>query len=151
MPTRMFMKLGSGKDAIAGPCREPNHVGWVELESVQLGSSRGMHSAERSDPQGVKEVVITKLVDQASKTIFNLSMYSPALSSVTIDFADATTNLPRLRLQLYQVMVTGLGMSDGGTRPTETVTLGFTSLQWNNNPAADDMLERLKQIFPILQ
>ena len=151
MPTRYFMKLGSGKDSIAGPCREPNHVGWVELESVQLGLPR--HATAPSDKPGdVREIVVTKFEDDASPVLQKMSQYAPALSSVTIDFTDSTTNLPRLRLELHEVLITGFAVSGpGGDRPADSFSLGFTSMQWNNNPAADDMWQRLKQIFPILQ
>lgn len=120
---------------------------------MQWGIGRHPRSAERPvNPGDTKEIVITKFEDDASPVLQKMSLYAPALSSVTIDFTDSTTNLPKLRLELREVLITSFAVSGpGGDRPMNSFTLGFTNLHWNNNPAADDMLQRLKQIFPILQ
>jgi type VI secretion system secreted protein Hcp len=76
---------------------------------------------------------VTKDTDVASTKLLNES-YQGEGQKVTIDFCKTDQgNLEvYLSFELEDVMISGLSMSSGGDRPTESVSLNFTKISVRN-------------------
>ncbi len=130
----IFLRYGD----IKGDVKEPAHRGWIELTSFQWGVGRSVTSVgsatRESSAPSVSEIVVTKLHDSASTRLFNESVAGQGTKAI-IDFVKGDGTV-YLRLVLDNTMVSGYSISGGGgaTRPSETVTLNFTKVEFQNLP-----------------
>ena len=130
----IYMKYGD----IKGEVKDPAHRGWIELMSIQWGVGRSISSPTGSSREAsapsVSEIVVTKRQDSASTRLFNESMVGNG-AKVIIEFVkdDGTVYL---RLELSNTLISGFSMSGkgGGVRPTESLTLNFTKVEFKNLP-----------------
>lgn len=128
-------------DGIDGEVTEGEHEKWIELNSFQFGVGRGMSSptgnaANREASQAsVSEVVITKLMDESSSKLFTESVVGETGKTVKLDFV-ATGN-PSTTFAAYTLentLVSGYSLSSGGDRPSESITLNFTKVEFVVTP-----------------
>jgi type VI secretion system secreted protein Hcp len=138
-------------DGVPGDVTAQGHEQWIEANSFQWGVGRGISNASSSpaDREGttpsVSEIVITKNTDSASPNLMRASLgLAPAGEgkTVKIDFCKTDTSQPEpyLQLTLTNCLVSGWSCSSGGDRPSETVTLNFTAVEFKNigmGPAND--------------
>jgi type VI secretion system secreted protein Hcp len=138
-------------DGIPGDVTTTGHDKWIQVSSFQWGVARGISNASSSgtDREGstpsVNEIVVTKDTDSASPNLMRASLgLLPAGEGkiVKIDFCKTDTSQPEpyLQLTLNNTLVSGWSISSGGDRPTETVTLNFTAVEFKNTgmgPAND--------------
>jgi type VI secretion system secreted protein Hcp len=126
-------------DTIEGDTTAEGHEKWVELNSVQWGVGRGISSptgasADReSSAPSVSEITVTKATDIASTKLLN-EAYQGEGKTVTIDFCktDKDKLEAYLTLTLENTMVSGYSISSGGDRPSESLALNFTKVEFKN-------------------
>jgi type VI secretion system secreted protein Hcp len=130
-------------DGIVGDVTTTGHEKWIELLTFQWGTGRGINNSTASgaDREGttpaVHEIVVTKDTDSASPNLLRASLgLKPADEgkTVNIDFCKTDTSKPEPYLQftLENCLVSGYSINSGGDRPTESVTLNFTKVEFKN-------------------
>jgi len=127
--------------AIKGDVTEGSHVGWVELNSFQWGVGRGISSptgasADReSSAPSVSEITTTKAQDIASVPLLNEALQGEG-QTVIIDFCKTDKgNLEvYLTYTLTNCMISGYSISSGGDRPSESLSLNFTKIEFKSTP-----------------
>ena len=130
-------------DGIEGDVTTTGHEKWIEVHSFQWGTGRGINNSAASgaDREGstpsVQEITVTKDTDGASPNLLRASLgLKPADEGkkVNIDFCKTDTSQPEPYLQftLENTLISGYSLSSGGDRPTESVTLNFTKVEFKN-------------------
>jgi type VI secretion system secreted protein Hcp len=132
-----YMKMDAIK---AGESLAKGHEGskgWMEIGSVQFGSGRSISTPtgaatkrEASLPR-VSEVTITKLQDSCSPLLFQESLIGKA-GKVVIDLTETGPTEPVIfcTVTMTDALISGYSMSSGGDRPTESVSLNFTKIEY---------------------
>jgi len=136
----IYMKV----DGIDGSVTATGHEKWIELDSAQVGVNRHITNStgrgvnrEASAPS-VSEIVVTKVLDDASTGLFKASLWGEG-KKVKIDFVKTDKNKiePYLQLELENTLVSsyscsGHGGGDGAhARPMESLSLNFTKITYN--------------------
>ena len=118
--------------------------GWIEIGSLQLGVGRGISSPvgtsskrEASAPN-ISEVVVTKLQDSTSPLFFQEACVGKAVVA-NIDLVETGSDQLNtyLEITLTNTMVSGYSVSSGGDRPSESITLNFTKIEYKYTPYDD--------------
>jgi len=115
------------------------HEKWIELNSCQWGVGRGISSptggsADReSTAPSVSEITITKDTDASSPKLLN-EAYQGEGQKVQIDFCKTDKGKLEvyLTLTLENTMISGHSWSSGSERPTESLSLNFTKVEFKN-------------------
>lgn len=123
--------------AIKGDVTEEGHKEWIELGSVQWGVGRGISSptgasADReSSAPSVSEITTTKSADVSSSKLVNEALQGEG-KTVIIDFCKTDKGKLEvyLTLTLTNCMISGYSMSSGGDRPSESLSLNFTKIEY---------------------
>ncbi|VTS01236.1 Uncharacterized protein OS=Azospirillum lipoferum (strain 4B) GN=AZOLI_1016 PE=4 SV=1: DUF796 [Gemmata massiliana] len=129
----VYVKYGK----IVGNVTEANHKDWVEVNSFQWGVGRGIGSPvgksanrEASAPS-VSEIVVTKEMDKSSFAWLQEALTGKGVEC-TIHFC--STDGKNLRMyaeyKLTNCMVSGCSVSSGGDRPTESLSINFTKIEY---------------------
>jgi type VI secretion system secreted protein Hcp len=127
--------------AIKGDVTEEKHTGWIELNSFQWGVGRGISSPtggsgdrEASAPS-VSEIVVTKATDASSTAVVNEALQGEG-QKVIIDFCKTDKgNLEvYMTYTLENTMISGYSISSGGDRPSESLSLNFTKIEYKFTP-----------------
>jgi type VI secretion system secreted protein Hcp len=126
---------------------------WVELQSVQFGSTRSTNSSsgrgsnrEASGPS-VSEIVVTKLQDAASTDLFREAVWGEGKKVVIHFVKDDPQDGPKvtekeayLVIELENVLISGFSVSGGNGNPNalpmESMSLNFTKITYINPSAA---------------
>ena len=121
---------------IDGDATHKGHEKWIDVQSFQWGVGRGISTPvgsaakrEASEPS-VSEVTITKSMDSSSVKLFQEATTGSA-KDYKIDFV--STGDPGdlyLQVELTNTLISGYSISSGGDRPTESVSLNFTKVQF---------------------
>ena len=130
-------------DGIDGDVTTTGHEKWIEVNSLQWGTGRGISNSSGSgaDREGstpsVNEISVTKDLCSASPNLLRASLgLKPADEgkTVNIDFCKTDTSKPEPYLQftLENCLVSAYAINSEGDRPTETVTLNFTKVEFKN-------------------
>jgi type VI secretion system secreted protein Hcp len=130
-------------EGIDGDVTTAGHEKWIELSSLQWGVSRAMTSASSSgaDREGstpsVSEIIVTKVTDGASPNLLRASLgIGPGHEGKTIKFdfckTDTSQPEPYLQFELTNALISGYTCSSGGDRPTESLSINFTKVAFNN-------------------
>ena len=115
--------------------------GSIEISSFQFGVGRGISSptggsADReSSAPSVSEIVITKSQDSASPNFFKsvaAGHSSLGTCTITFDKGSQPKGITYLTITLTNVLVSSYSISSGGDRPTESITLNFTKIEYSN-------------------
>jgi type VI secretion system secreted protein Hcp len=125
-------------NSIPGDVTETGHTQWIELHSFQWGMGRGISStvgssAEReSTAPSVSEIVVTKENDVATGKLMQ-EAFSGEGRTVKIEFTRTSKDKQEvyLSLELTNTMISGYSHNSGGDRPTETLSLNFTKVQFS--------------------
>jgi len=133
MPIYMYYNNIKGDVTAAG------HEGWIELNSCQWGVGRGISSptgasADReSSAPSVSEITVSKATDCSTTKILN-EAYQGEGQKVVIDFCktDAGNLEVYMELTLEDCLVSGYSLSSGGDRPSESLSLNFTKIEFKN-------------------
>jgi type VI secretion system secreted protein Hcp len=134
----IFMQYGT----IQGDVTATGYEHWIELSSFQWGVGRSISSptgsiADReSSPPSVSEIKITKALDSSSPLLFKEALSGEG-QTVTIAFVKPGPNgqlVAYLQFTLTNTLVSGFSTSSAGDRPTESVSLNFTKIQYKFIP-----------------
>jgi type VI secretion system secreted protein Hcp len=123
--------------ALKGDVTEEGHKTWIELNSFQWGVGRGISSptggsADReSSAPSISEITATKASDVSSTLILNEALQGEG-QTVIIDFCKTDKG----KMEVYQTytltntMISGYSVSSGGDRPSESISLNFTKIEF---------------------
>jgi type VI secretion system secreted protein Hcp len=132
-----YLKYGT---TIKGESLAEGHKGtdgWIEIGSVQWGVGRGISTPtggsgkrEASAPS-VSEITITKLMDSTSALLAQEALIGVAVDA-TIELVETgEAKLETfLTLKLTNTLISGYSMSSGGGRPSESLSLNFTKIEF---------------------
>lgn len=131
----IFMQYG----AIQGDVTAQGYAHFIELSSFQWGVSRAISSiasgADReSAVPSVGEIKITKSLDSSSPYLFKEALNGQGQTAV-IDFLKTGGSgqlQVYLQITLTNTLVSGFSTSSGGDRPTESLSLNFTKIEYKN-------------------
>jgi type VI secretion system secreted protein Hcp len=129
---------------IKGDVTADGHDKWIELNSFQWGVGRGISSPtgasadrEASAPS-ISEIVVTKATDVSSPKLLDDAYHGEGVK-VVIDFCKTDKG----KLEVYMTytledcMISGYSLSSGGERPSESLSLNFTKIEFKNIPNKD--------------
>lgn len=130
---------------LPGDATAEGHEKWIELNSCQWGVGRGISSptgasADReSSAPSVSEIVVTKATDASSTKLLN-EAYQGEGQKCQIDFCKTNQGVLEvyLTLTLTNTMISGLSVSGGTDRPTESLSLNFTKVEFKNTGMGAD-------------
>lgn len=126
-----FMKV----EGMTGASTDKAHPRWIEIAGFQWGVGRGMANATGSaaDRQGkapsVSEIVVVKQTDTSSPKLMQASTTGKHFNEVVIDFVRPDKQV-FYEVKLKDVVISRFALSSGGDRPTESLTLNFTKVEW---------------------
>ena len=131
----IYMKYGD----IKGNVTSGDHKEWIELNSCQFGTGRPMTMAsggstnrEAGSTPNISEISVSKVNDDSSQQLFNESLVGEAVKTV-IHFCQTSKGgalQTYLELELTNCMISGYSMGSGGDRPSESLSLNFTKIQY---------------------
>jgi type VI secretion system secreted protein Hcp len=128
-------------DGIDGEATHQDHKKWIDVSSLQFGLGRGISTPsgstanrEASEPS-VSEVTITKLMDSSSTKLLVESATGNAGKTVKIDLV--STGSPGntyVTYTLTNALISGYSVSTGGDRPSESISINFTKIEYKFTP-----------------
>jgi len=132
--TNAFLKLGD----IPGDSHDPDHMGWIEISSwqfdelAQSSTTGGAASGAGAGKVRVSDFQITKSQDAATAKLALAAGSGRHFPQATIEMrkAGGDPKQPYLVIKLSNVYVSNYHMSSGGDRPTESLTLNFTKVEF---------------------
>jgi len=117
-----------------------------EVTSLQFGIGRGVGSPiggttnrEATTPS-VSEIVVTKMLDEASGGLIKEAYSGAGKAKAVISFVrtDAKGGVSYLEMTLTDVMLSGWSISSGGDKPTESLSFNFTKIETKIIPQKAD-------------
>ena len=131
-------------DGIDGEATHEDHKKWIDIQSLQFGVGRGVSTPvgsaanrEASQPS-VSEITVSKNMDTASSKLFVESLTGNEGKTVKIDLV--STGSPGntyVTYTLTNTLISGYSLSSGGDRPTESLSLNFTKIEYKQTPYDD--------------
>ena len=128
-------------EGIDGEATHENHKKWLDIQSIQWGVGRAISTPsgstsnrEASEPS-VSEVTITKLMDSSSPKFFTEACTGAVGKKVEIHLV--TTGSPGNTYASYiltEALVSSYSMSSGGDRPSESISISFTKMEYKFIP-----------------
>lgn len=127
----IYMKYGT----IQGDVTDKAYQNAIELTSFQFGVARQVTGAtgsgSTSEPT-VSEITITKPMDSSSPALLQQAFGgTPQTAEIYFVTASGTgTEVVYAEYKLTNAIVTGYSVSSGGDRPTESLSLAFSKIQF---------------------
>ena len=131
-------------DGIPGEATQQDHTKWIDVLSLSWGVGRGIatvsgstNNREASEPS-VSEVSIVKMFDSSSPKLFTEACTGNTGKTVKIDLT--TTGSPGVTYCTYTLtnaLISSYSVSSGGDRPTESISISFTKLEFKFTPYDD--------------
>jgi type VI secretion system secreted protein Hcp len=130
----IYLEYDGGK--VKGDVTESGHKDWIEVNSFQWGVGRGIASPtggskdRESSAPSVSEITVSKAQDAATGKIITEAFQGEGVKA-TIDFCKTDKGKLEVYLQfkLEDVMISGYSVSSGGDRPSESVSLNFSTVE----------------------
>jgi len=127
--------LNYGDLTIKGDSNLGDHEEWVQFDSVQWGVSRPIASTtgggdrETSQPM-FTDITLSKSMDKASIDLFIESCGGKTPFPAIIRWINTSGDANEVyhELELGNTLITSYTSSSGGDRPTDTITLNFTTI-----------------------
>lgn len=133
----IYMKYGS----IKGDATHEEHKDWLTIDSLQWGAGRSImtpagstRNREASEPS-VSEVTVTKSMDASSPSLFTEALTGNKGTEVKINLV--STGSPGRVFATYTLsdaLVSSYSMSSGGDRPSESISINFSKVQFKYIP-----------------
>src|ERR1700692_3516392 len=116
--------------AVKGDVTATGYVGWIELNSFQFGTGRGISSptggsADReSSAPSVSEVPVSKAQDSSTGPLLTAALQGEG-GTVVIDFVKPSQGqlVKFMEYTLTNTLISGWSTSSGGDRPSESISL----------------------------
>lgn len=128
-------------EGIDGEATHETHKKWLDVGSLQWGVGRAISTPsgstanrEASEPS-VSEVTISKMMDASSPKFFVESVTGAVGKKVEIHLV--TTGSPGVTYAEYvltDALVSAYSMSSGGDRPSESISISFTKMEYKFIP-----------------
>jgi hypothetical protein len=100
-------------------------------------AGKGTATSGGSGGPSVSEMVVTKLHDSASAHLFTYCVKGTHFSSATIILRKAgKPQQEYLKIELKDLVLTSYQQSSGGDRPSESISINFTKIEYKNIGAA---------------
>lgn len=136
----IYLKL----EGIDGNATHADHQKWLDVGSLQWGVGRAISTPagssanrEASEPS-ISEVSITKEMDASSPHFMIEACVGDKGKKCEIHLV--STGSPGRTYATYvltNTLVSGYSMSSGGDRPSETISLNFTKIEYKYIPSGD--------------
>ena len=131
-------------DGIDGEATHQDHKKWIDVGSFQFGIGRAIstpsgstNNREASEPS-VSEITISKLMDGASPKLFTESATGNVGKKVQVHLV--STGSPGhtyVEYTLTNALISSYAISTGGDRPSESVSISFTKIEYKFIPYDD--------------
>lgn len=131
-----FMKLGD----IQGEATDQDHKNWVIIESMSAPILRsipeGAKDQQRTKGQtSLGDVAVTRQLDKSSTKLQEACANGTFFNEVEVHFCTTVKNKqePYLKYLLKNVIISSYsfsGLASGNPLPTESITLGYTEVEW---------------------
>jgi type VI secretion system secreted protein Hcp len=133
----IYMKMAG----IDGNVTATKYEKWIEVNSVSFGIGRGIGSAtgkasdrEASAPS-LSEVSIAKTADISSIKLFETALYGEGIHvDIHLCKTDKGDVEPYIKYELINTLISGFSVSSGGDRPSESISLNFTAINFTYTP-----------------
>jgi len=133
------MPIYMNYNSIKGDVSASGFEDWIELHSFQWGVGRGITSptgasADReSSAPSVSEITVSKSTDIASTKLLTEALKGEG-EKVEIAFCktDAGNLETFMQYTLEDCLISGYSLSSGGDRPTESISINFTKVEFKN-------------------
>ena len=132
-----YLKYGA---EIKGESQAEGHKGsdgWMEINSFQWGCGRGIStpvgaSAKReASAPSVSEITVTKQMDSTSPKLAKEALVGKAVDAEIHLVETGADKLETfLTVKLTNCMISGYSVSSGGDRPSESLSLNFTKIEY---------------------
>ncbi len=139
---------------IPGAVTAAGYENWIEISSFQWGVGRGIGSAQGSSGNregshpSVSEVTVTKEQDDSTGKLLQEAYNGVGTAVVTLTFVrTGSPAVEYLSFILTNTMLSGLSLSSGGDRPSESISLNFTKIEIDVTPQKADGTAGTK--FPV--
>ena len=129
---------------IKGNVTEKGHTEWVEVGSFQYGVGRGIGSPvgkaanrEASAPS-ISEITVSKEMDKSSFAWMQEALKGKGVVC-TIHFCSVDADQLRMyaEYKLENCMISGYSVNSGGDRPSESISINFTKIEYKYTPFDD--------------
>lgn len=128
-------------DGIDGEATHENHKKWIDVDSLQFGFGRAIstptgaaQNREASEPS-VSEVTLTKTMDNASPKLFTESVTGNKGKKVQIHMVSTgSPGVTYAEYTLTNALISSYSTSSGGERPSESMSISFTKIQYKLTP-----------------
>jgi len=151
----IYLKYGK----IDGNVTEKGHEKWLDLQSLQFGIGRAISTPtgstgnrEASLPS-VSEISVTRTMDGASAFLMQAVLGKSKGEIAKIDLVEtgASDNEVYAKYELTNCLISGYSVSSGGDRPSESITLNFTKVEFSVTPrgADNEAGQPIKAIYDI--
>lgn len=136
-----YLKIGD----IKGESMDAEHSGDIEVLSWSFGASQGgmmmgrpsMMGSQQPPPPGPGAMTITKSYDKASPKLLEACARGQHIPKAVLSVRKTGGGQQQyLTYELENVMISGYSMSSGGDRPTESLSLNYTKIQFKNDSPA---------------
>jgi type VI secretion system secreted protein Hcp len=131
-------------EGIDGEVTQSQHEKWIEIHSFQFGVGRGIGTPtgssknRESSSASVSEIVVTKTMDSSSPKLFTESATGTKGKKVEIHFiSTGDPGLTYAQYTLEDTLISGYSLSSGGDRPSESISLNFTKVEFKMTPYDD--------------
>lgn len=139
----ILLKLGK----INGLSEIDKHEKWIQVDSLQFGVGRaisissGGADRDTSNPS-FSEITVSKSMDISSPDIFAESIAGKAAEQAEIHFVQTSGTDAKgqvfLKLTLIKPLLSGYSMSSGGERPSESLSINFTKIEYQYDSFSGD-------------
>lgn len=134
----IYVKYGKLK----GDATDEGHKDWLTVDSLSWGVGRAImtptgatRNRETTQPS-VSEITVTKTMDQSSTSFFTEAVTGERGAEVEIDLV-STGSPGRVyaTYKLFDALVSSYSMSTGGDRPSESISINFSKIEFKYIPS----------------
>ena len=123
---------------ITGDSNIDAHVGWIPVNSVQMGVGRGISTStggadrETSNPS-FSEITVTKPTDISSTNLFAQAIYGMKIGDTcTFDFIQTGGTGKEVQIYMQLILtnpiISSYSLTSSGDRPAESFSINFTKI-----------------------
>jgi len=125
-------------DSCKGESADTDHTGWIEILSFNHAIAQPASATANSAGGGTtarsvhSDFTITKYVDLASPTLYQLCSSGKHISKVDIEMmrASGDKRVKYMVVNMTQVVISHVAPSGGGDFPTESVSFNYGTIKW---------------------
>ncbi len=120
---------------IAGDSADPRHPGTIDVQGFSSGVQLPVTSSSGGlgSKASFSNLSVTKLVDKSTPSLFFFCASGTHLAKATLYVRPANSTNDMYKVILQDVVIASVNntFAAGGDRPTETITLSYSKIQWS--------------------